>query len=165
MEDGREPSPTAVAAEVVAYGLIETEAKARKDEGRAWLLERMGPELLAVAAQVGGRQVGRASYSFGNAEFKATDMDALAEFVAEHYPTEVETVTSVNAAFLKRLLGELKNVGGTAVDGNGLPVPGVTLVAGKPSLRVTKAKDARDTIAELLADGRVSLDGFRELEP
>lgn len=159
-----ELKPSDVAGDALAWSVIETEAKARKEACRAWLTDHLGPDLLAVAAQVNGQQVGKASYSLGSPEFKVTDSAAFMAFVVEQYPTEIEVVTQVNSAFQKRLLGELQAVGGTAIDTNGVPVPGVELQPGKPRLTITKDKGARDTIAAALAGGRLSLDPVKELE-
>ena len=154
--------PSDAAAEAAVWGLLEQEAKARKDAARAWLTERMGPDLLAVKAIANGQDVGRASYVEGKAKFKVTDPDAFRDFVATHYPTEI--VTAVSPAFQTKLMGELTRCNGLVIDPNGVPVAGVELVEGNPYVSVTKSKDAREKVAALMAQGRVSLDGIRAIE-
>lgn len=158
--------PSEAAAAAVVWGLLEAEAKARKDAARAHLQGVMGPDLRAVDGVVNGKTVGKASLSDPKSEFRISDYAAFNEFVAEHYPTEVatEVVTTVNSAFKTKLLAELKAVAGTIVDENGLPVPGVILHVGKPTVTVTKAKDVRDTVGELLSGGLLSLDAPKELK-
>ena len=92
---------------------------------------RLGPRLIkvdrdeldALLRPVGGG--GKASFVEGRTEFRVTDVEAFTRFVAEHYPTEI--VTSVGAAFQRRILTELTAVDGVIVDGNGVPVDGVEL--------------------------------------
>lgn len=147
------------------WGLIETEAKKRKDEARAWLAERMGPNLLAVSAVANGQTVGRASYVEGKTALKVVDPDKFTAFVLAHYPTEIATTVTVNPAFQKTLLDEAVVVDGTVVDKNGLPVDGVEQRVSTSYVSVSKAKDAREKVADLLAGGVVTLDGLAALEP
>lgn len=155
--------PSDAAAEAAVWSLIESEAKKRKDEARAWLTERMGPDLLAVKAVANGQDVGRASYVEGKPTLKVIDEAAFVEFVAENYPSEVETSTFVNTAFEKSLLDGAKVVGDVVVDGNGLVISGVQQRVKAPYVSVSKSKDAREKVAALLAGGGLSLDGIRAL--
>lgn len=157
-----ELKPSDVAAEAAVWGLVETEAKKRKDEARAWLADRMGPDLLAVSAVANGETVGRASYVEGKTSLKVTDLAAFYAFVEERYPTEI--VTAVNPAFQKKLLDELRSVGGVVINNDGEPVPGVEAVQGSSYVSVSKSKDAREKVADLLAGGRLSLDGITAVE-
>lgn len=162
-----EPKPSDVAAEAAVWGLVETEAKKRKDEARAWLAERMGPDLLAVSAIANGETVGRASFVQGKTTPKVTDPDAFRKFVEQYYPGEI--VTAVNPAFQTKFMGEVGVVEGVVVDQNGLVVDGVEFRTGSSYVTVTKAKDAREKVAQLLAGGRLSLEGIQpdviEAEP
>lgn len=151
--------PSDVAAEAAVWGLIESEAKRRKDEARAWLTEHMGPDLLAVSAVANGQTVGRASYVQGKTQPVVTDPDAFLKFVEANYPSEVETVTNVNHAFRNKLLGEASNVAGAAVDSNGLVMDGVVFRTGLSYVSVKKSPEARETVQQLLAGGRLSLEG------
>lgn len=159
-----EPKPSDVAAEAAVWGLIESEAKKRKDEARAWLAERMGPDLLAVSAVANGQTVGRASYVQGKTTPKVTDPDAFLRFVSQHYPDEVITTTAVNPAFQAKLLGEVDEIGGKVFDEHGAVVDGVEFLTGSSYVSVSKAKDIREKVAGLLSGGQVSLDGLRAIE-
>lgn len=154
--------PSDAAAEAAVWGLIETEAKKRKDEARAWLTEQMGPDLLAVRAVANGKDVGRASWVDAKLAFKVTDLTLFLEFVKQHYPEEI--VTAVNPAFQKRYLSELAQQGEAIIDNIGTVVQGVRLTQSNPYVSVTKAKDAREKVAALLAGGQVSLDGLTAIE-
>ena len=159
-----ELKPSEVAAEAVMWGLLESEAKARKDAARAWLAERMGPELLAVKAIADGRDVGKATFTDGRRELKVVDRQAFTGYVAEHYPTEVEQVAVVNTAFEKAHLAALTDVDGTVIDDAGVVVPGVELRTGAPYVSVRKSAEARETVQALMSGGRLSLDPVKELE-
>lgn len=152
--------PSDVAAEAAVWGIIEAEAKKRKDDARAWLADRMGPDLLAVSAVSNGETVGRASYVNGKTAPKVVDPAAFREWVAKHYPEEIVTVTTVNSAFQTKLLAELAEHAGVAVDGQGAVVDGVEFITGSSYVTVTKSKDARVKVAQLLAGGRLSLDAW-----
>lgn len=155
--------PSDAAAEAAVWGLIETEAKKRKDEARAWLTEQMGPDLLAVSAVVNGETVGRATYVQGKTSPLIVDEDAFLKFVEQYYPSEI--VTAVNRAFKIKLLAELHQVdGGLAVDSNGVLVGGVEFCTGGSYVTVRKSQDAREKVAALLAGGGVSLDGLKAIE-
>lgn len=157
--------PSDIAAEAAVWGLIETEAKKRKDEARAWLAEHMGPDLLAVAAVANGQTVGRASYVEGKSEWKISDESIFRDFVEEHYPDEI--VVAVNPAFKKHWLSGLHDVGGVVVDSFGVDIEeaGVELHSGTAYVSVKKSQDARATVVELLSQGRLSLDGIQALPP
>lgn len=140
--------PSDAAVEAAVWGLIETEAKKRKDAARSWLTSRMGPDLLAVKAHTNGTDFGRASFVEGKQEFKVTDPNLFLKFIVTHYPTEI--VTAVNPAFQKRFLSELALFNDIVVDNQGVPVDGVELVEGTSYVSVSKAKDIREKVADLL---------------
>jgi hypothetical protein len=155
--------PSDAAAEAAIWGLVESEAKKRKDAARRWLTEHMGPDLLAVKAIANGVDVGRVSFVEPKTELKVTDRELFARHVQRRYPTEVQLVPVVNPAFEARFLSEMVTiVDGTPLD-EGEPVCGVQVVESKPYVSVRKSADAREKVAELMSGGHLSLDGVKEL--
>lgn len=145
-----------VAGEAAVWGIIETEAKIRKDEARAELARRMGPETLAVKAVANGHNVGRASWVEGSPKLVVVDHSAFLAFVTEHYPDN--TISTVNTAFQKTLFDNATVVGGVVVDRNGLPIPGVEYRTPEPYVAVKKSPQAREAVEALLAGSRLQLD-------
>lgn len=151
------------AAEAVLWSILADVAKERKDAARAWLTNRMGADAAAVKAIANGQNVGRANWVDGRETLAVTDAEKFTEYVAQHHPGEL--VVTVNTAFQKALLSNLKIVDGQPIDANGVPVPGVQLRASAPYVSIRKTDEAKATVEQLLSSGRLQLDGIKELEP
>lgn len=137
------------------FQVVEREAKAAKEAAKAELAGL--PFGDSVAGRVGDELLCKASWSKGREKVVVTDERAFVAWVKEHHPTEI--VESVNPAYVKAL----KTVGESLVDAHGEVVAGVEVQVGAPSLTVRSEKNALDLVARLVAEGRVSLDGLKEL--
>lgn len=114
--------------------------------------------------KAGTNRLGRVGMSRPREEWKVTDPDKLAAWVAEHFPGEIETRPTVRNAFLGRLLDSCKTKGGWLLSTTGelLDVPGIECSTGtRGVLTVTLGEDADDLVAAALAEGRVRFDGER----
>lgn len=139
------------------FQVVEREAKAAKEAAKAELAGL--PFGDSVAGRVGDELLCKASWSKGREKVVVTDERAFVAWVKEHHPTEI--VESVNPAYVKALT----TVGGSLVDANGEVVAGVEVQVGAPSLTVRSEKNALDLVNQLVAEGRVTLDGLKELTP
>lgn len=155
-------TPSEVAAHAAIWGLIETEAKARKNEAREWLSRHMGDDVAAVKAVANGVTIGKASWVEGKTAFTVFDDSAFLQYVGAKHPTEL--VTTVNSAFQEALFSNLKTVGDSVIDKDGEPVPGVRLRQSASFVSVTKTPAARATVEGLLSSGRLQLDGITHPE-
>lgn len=156
--------PSDAAAEAVLWGILESAAKARKDEARAWLTKRMGPDAAAVKAIAGGETIGRATWVEPNPALTVVDATEFISWIGDHYPDELVHVVEVNWAFKQALLSHAKIIDGVVMDRNGIPIPGVEMRGSAPYVSVRKSGQARATVEELLTAGRLQLDGIRALE-
>jgi hypothetical protein len=152
-----------VAAEAVVWALIADVAKERKDAARAWLADHMGADSLAVAAIAQGVTVGRASLAGGKTTLTVTDPHAFLAWVKEHHPSEILEV--VNPAYKQAVTLSATNVDGTPVSPDGLVIAGCEFTAGDPYVSIRKTDEARNTVAALLAHGRISLEGVKPPAP
>lgn len=147
------------AAEAVGWQIIEAEAKKRKDEARAWLLDHLDNEVSQTRAVVDGVEVGKATLTHGKTEPKVIDEHEFIAWVREQYPSEL--VEAVNPAFQKAYFAANLHQGpdGVAIETpTGRVVPGVEFLTGSDKLTVTKSPDARRIIADLVTQGRAQLD-------
>lgn len=153
------------AAAATIWSIIADVAKERKDEARAFLTGRMSDDVAAVKAIANGHNVGRANWVDGKTSVVVADVERFTDYVAAKFPTEI--VKSVNSAFKSALLAKVTFVGDIAIDENGEPVPGVELREGSPYVSISKSKQAREIVEELLSAGRVGIGGLmpRELPP
>lgn len=138
------------------FQVVEREAKAQKEAAKAELAEQL-PFGDTVAGRVGDELLCKASWSKGSAKVVITDERAFVEWVKEHHPTEI--VEKVNDAYVKAL----KQVDGSLVDADGKVAAGIEVQTGAPSLSVRPEKGALEMVTQLVAEGRVSLDGIKEL--
>lgn len=146
----------ALALRAGVFQVVEREAKAAKEEARAELMAAL-PFGDSVAGRYGNEILCKASWSKGSRKVVVTDERAFLEWVRENHPTEI--VESVNPAYL----ASLKQVGDVLVDKDGQVADGVAVVTGNPSLSVRSEKGALELVAQMVAEGRVSLDGLREI--
>lgn len=138
------------------FAIVEREAKAAKDAARAELAGAL-PFGDTVAGRAGDDIVCKVSWSKGATKIVVADERALLEWVKVHHPTEI--VEQVNPAYLK----SLKAVGAAVVDADGVVVDGAEVVTGEPWLSVRSERGALEVVARMVSEGRVSLDGLREL--
>jgi hypothetical protein len=155
-----EPKLSDIAAQAVMWGLLETLAKERKDEARIALTKRMGPEAVAVQAIANGANVGRASWVEGKDKPVVVNDSAFQAFVGERFPDEL--LTTVNPAFQRQFLSNLKSAGGYALTKDGEPVPGVEFRSSEPYVSIRKTPEARAAVEALLTTGGLSLDAGSE---
>lgn len=93
---------------------------------------------------------------------RVADEAALLAYVADRYPTEVETIRRVRPAFLVRLLDEVTGRGEPPCDSDGTVIPGLEWVPGG-EFRSVSIRPAPGTVAELrrvareIAEGRAPL--------
>ncbi len=156
MSEEKEVDLHAVALRAGVFQVVEREAKAAKDAARQELIEAL-PFGDTVAGRYGDDIVAKAGWSKASQRVVVTDPAAFLAWVKENHPTEV--VESVNPAYLS----SLKQVGDVLVDKDGQVADGVGVVTGKPSLSVRSEKGALELVARMVAEGRVSLDGLKEL--
>ena len=145
-----------VALRAGVFQVVEREAKAAKDAARAELTALL-PFGDAVAGRIGDEVLCKASWSKGSQKIVVVDEQALLAWVKECHPTEI--VESVNAAYVK----SLKAVDGVVIDADGLPVDGMAIKVGDPSLSMRSEKNALELVQQLISDGRVTLDAIKEL--
>ena len=146
----------AIALRAGVFQVVEREAKAAKEEARAELIAAL-PFGDSVAGRYGNDLLCKASWSKGSQKVVVTNERAFLEWVKKNHPTEI--VESVNPAYLT----SLKQVGDCVIDKDGQVADGVEVVTGKPSLSVRSEKGALELVAQMVAEGLVSLDGLKEL--
>lgn len=151
-----------LAAEAVIWALICDVAKQHKDHLREVLTSRMGSDAAAVKAVANGVTVGRATWVESKDTLAVTDQSAFMQYVGEKRPEEL--ITTVNPAYQKALLSNLKVIDGEVIDRDGEPVPGVSLRSSAPYVSVRKSDEARATVESLLSSGRLQLDGITHPE-
>lgn len=143
----------------VVADLVTTALKSAKAQLRAELAvgERLVPN-------EGGVALAAVQMVKGHATPAVVDEGKLARWVAEHYPTEVETKTVVRPAFLAALKSASVQAGEPCSPDGVLDVPGLIVTVGDPYVRVTLTGDAKGAVEQMWREGRVSLDGeVREL--
>ena len=144
------------------YDALATSAKKKAGE----LREALDAEARAELKRTGTAQtwrvpeLGTLSQPIAHDRFVVDQPPLFTAWVAEHYPTEVETVTQVRPAFAGVLLSRAALDEGEVVeareDGN-RPLPGVRFVPGgepKP-VSLTVAKAAKEGL-RVLADDAIS---------
>ncbi|PKW15959.1 hypothetical protein [Saccharopolyspora spinosa] len=90
-----------------------------------------------------------------------TDERALAAWVAERYPTEVETVPVVRPAFLERLKDVSKAAGEPCAPDGTLDVPGLEVVTAPPSAaRVTPTEHGRRLAEQVVMQAQHNAVGY-----
>jgi hypothetical protein len=122
----------------------------------------------AAAARRGERDrcLGKVGLSRPSMTPTVTDEEALTQFVLEHAPDEIEQKPKIRKPFLEALKASAKARNGhwlNPATGELLPLPGVKLQMGRPTLQVRPSAEAPDLVAEALAAGLLSADGTRAL--
>lgn len=144
------------ALRAAVWQTIEAKAKEQKDFARQELTGIPVGE--TVAASWNGELLAKASMAKGKTRMVVTSEAALLAWVQEHHPTEL--VVTVNKAFLSSLEARAKELGlGAVIDSQGEVIPGLEVQTGNPVVSVRKEKGGESLVAEMLAAGRITLDG------
>lgn len=113
-----------LATQLAGIKLIESAAKVAAEklrvEFQARLLE-VGAD--SARAEIDGQEIGKVSLTVPKPSPSVFDEEAFTKWVYERYQEEIEY--SVREAFRKKILSEVKEVDGKAVDSNGEFVDGV----------------------------------------
>lgn len=115
------------------------------------------PQGDVVAGRSGDAIVAKASWVKGRQTIIQDDPRELLEWVKTNHPTEI--VESVNPAFI----GTFKAVGGVVIDGQGEPVPGMSVRQGDAYISVKGNDETPFLVASLLKQGAIGFDGQGEL--
>lgn len=115
-------------------------------------LRELGVKGAVDAVMPDGTHLGRVTVCKGKTAAKVTDYDALTEWVTEHHPHQVVTVTSVRPAFIASLLKSAQDAG-EPVDSSGEVVPGVEVFEGSPYLSTSLAHGAAEVVLAAVRSG------------
>lgn len=117
------------------------------------------------AAVVDGVVLGHVTKAKGARRAKVVNESALLAWVAANHPTEVETITRVNPAFVDKLLTQAKTRG-AMLDDDGVVIDGlIEVFDSAPTLQRKLTPEADSAIAGLLARGAVGVSGLKALAP
>lgn len=151
-----------LAVRVAVFKALRDRITASYDAARQDLGQHLGPEgrrnAMVADAKIASMSVSKAG------RITVTDERALADWVAAHYPTEVEQKPSVRPAFL-RLIRECSEAAGEPCGPGGeLDIPGLAI--GEPYVIARWAPGGEELIGELWRQGRIGIeDGvIREIE-
>lgn len=152
------PRETALALAVVTT--IADAASERKDQLRAQLLHQLnevGAD--AVRAELDGERIARTSLIAPVAKVSVANDQEFTEWVANNYPTEVITTTTVRSAFKEHFLKKLIINGEDIIDPDtGEAVPYLTARQGAPYVSTKFESDGRAKILEALSNRSLTLD-------
>jgi hypothetical protein len=115
------------------------------------------------AAMLGRIPIGEVTYCQGRRSFDVVFPDKFAQWVAERWPTEVETMLVVNPAFVE---GKLKSKAmklGALIDDEGEVCPYVEIGRGNPYFMASNTDDAGIAIGAMLERGQITAQGPREI--
>lgn len=143
------------------WQVIEARARELKDQAKAELAQSLEVGD-AVAGRYNNQIIAKATMTQGRRTLTVVDEAAFTDWVRTYHPTEI--VETVRSSYLDNIKLHSKDKP-CAIDGDGEVVPGVEWVQGSPSVSVRREKDAPFLVAQLLAGGRLSLDGIQALEP
>lgn len=131
----------------VLHVLAEAFQQAAKESKTLTLTEMSGRGTLHPTLP-DGTEIATVNVPSASTRVTVTDPDALARWVAEHYPTEVEHKPVVRPAFLERLKDTSKLAGEPCAPDGTLDIPGLEVTSRPPSsARVTPTEEGR-TLAE-----------------
>ncbi|MEU8271584.1 hypothetical protein AB0B89_31040 [Sphaerisporangium sp. NPDC049002] len=139
---------------IVSAVLADILAKAdRADRDQVRTTWVVGDRLNGVVAD---HPAGAIQVKKGAVRATVTDQAAFAEWVKTHRADELETVrtTRVRPAYVSAVLTAAKKTG-TAVTADGEEIPGITVVAGEPTVAVTLADDAADLVSAAWQSGEL----------
>lgn len=108
-----------------------------------------------------GTEIATVNVPKGSVRVTVTDEKALTDWVAEHYPTEVETVTSIRHAFLELLKDTSKKAGEACAPDGTLDVPGLEVHTQPPSsARVTPTEEGRKLAQQVVEQAQNNAVGY-----
>lgn len=142
------------------WQVVEQRARELKDAAKAELLALEVGD--TVAGKHNGQTVAKATMTSGRRTLTVVDEAAFLDWVRDYHPTEI--VETVRPAYFEHIKACSRDKP-CAIDASGEVVPGVEWVQGSPSVSVRREKDAPFLVAQLLSQGRLSLDGIQALEP
>lgn len=152
------PRETALALAVVTT--IADAAKERKDQLRHQLLDELnnaGAD--AVRAEIDGKRVARTSLITPQEKIAPSDEEQFTQWVANNYPTEVETITTVRPVFREIFLKRLKVINDQIIDPlTGEVVPYVKATPGNAYVSTRFEPEGRAEILEALRNQTIALD-------
>lgn len=149
------PTRAELAQQALLWGSVADVARARASSARAALEAQARQELerdgVAPTWRIPG--FGTVPLSLSQDRVEVTDEAALVAWVADNYPSEVETVLTVRPAFRDLLLKGLAESGEDCCTADGTRVPGVVFRAGGQPRGVTirPAAGVKAAAAELAA--------------
>lgn len=123
-----------LAVQAVALRVLADKVTQRASEVRAALAEALDPGDRKTAALDDGTKVGTVTYTSAAWSARVTDPKAFADWVAAHYPTEVEV--TVRPAFRDAVLRASKQACVPMTPDGQLDVPGVQVTKGDPYVAV-----------------------------
>ncbi len=145
MNDVREMTRAALMAKVEAEALTNR-AKTLLAQLFA-AMQEMGAERLRARDPEDGADLGTLVVTAGSTSAIVTDEDKFFDWVAQTRPDEIVTVAAVRSSFRRALLDAIKDKG-EPVDGDGNPIPGVTITTSDPHLTTTPTRVARARAVE-----------------
>lgn len=152
------PRETALALAVVTT--IADAASERKDQLRSQLLHQLnevGAD--AVRAELDGDRIARTSLIAPQAKVVVIDEEGFTQWVAENFPTEVVTTTTIRPGFKEHFLKSLEIAGDQIFDPKtGEALPFFTTRQGSPYVSTKFESDGRAKILEALSNRTLSLD-------
>lgn len=145
---------------VLKERVAEIEGDLRAQGLHAFRIGDQVPGYLSDDDAAEGRFLGRVGMSKPGRDWKVTDPEKLAAWVAEHAPDELETRPVVRNSFIGLLRAQcIKQGGWVSPDGELLTPGGMEMVTGRPSLVVRASPEAAELVAVALAEGRLHFDG------
>lgn len=147
----RVPEHQLLAGRQIVAKILADQVKKVVDHTRGQLEPQMDTEEAVAGKLPDGTRLGKVARSKAASSVRVVDSRALLAFVTEVYPEEL--VQQVNPAFLAALKDQVKH---------GTPIPGLELVEGSASYRVTPSPEAegivRSRLAELINGGLLALE-------
>lgn len=151
----RDTATNLLVSKVVRDGLAKAD-KAYREQARADFDVPGVRDIGVIGSGDNAQQIGSVQLVKGRESWTVTDPDALLAWVKANRPEEVVTVEQVRPSYIGALLMQAKK-DGAPVTSDGELVPGIEQRTGEPSLNVKPSEDAAQTIAQALADGRLTL--------
>jgi hypothetical protein len=140
-----------IAALKVIEDLVKQQTGTDKQRGMA-ALQELGVRGAMEARMPDGTPLGTVSIRKGRVTAKVTDLDALTEWVENHHPEHIVTVTSVRPAYVSVLLKQAQDAG-APVDKTGEVIPGVSVTEGEPYLATTLTNGAAKVVLAAVRSG------------
>lgn len=151
-------TPQAAALQLLVLRAIERQAKNAAKTVAAGIAEDWQVKERHPVNLPDGTELGSVDLRGPKTYVRVADEDKLAGWCAEHYPTEVVTVTRVRPAFVDKLKAKVTD--------DGEVVPGLEVSIGDPAPTVTGAVSAAGAVLAAFQSGELTWDRVMpELEP